>query len=479
MAHPDFDDYGEPANAPAEAPHAVDAERAVLGALLLNNELLDEAEALAAEHFYDKRHRVLFAAVLRLAESGHADPVVVAHHLDGTGELASAGGKEYIAELAAIGAAPVNMPAYVRLIREAAHRRRLLAATNENAQAALHPGESDADKLQDESEARLLAVGDDFERGAAGPGSIKTFAHDYFNKITDVINSQNFDKLRGIDTGLPTLTRKTNGFHSGDLVILAGRPGTGKTALALNMMRAASAAKNKAAVLMFSLEMNSEALTMRMLAQDRLDLQKLRAGKHGGEQLNLADLSRAVSELEKRELYFDDSGALNIWEAKARARRLRRRLAQRNVRLGLVVVDYLQLMTPPPGTKKSDTRAEEVAAISRGLKAMAKELDAPVLALSQLNRAVESRADKKPALSDLRDSGAIEQDADLILFLHPAKEEIPPGAHDAPEAPDGVDVILEIGKQRNGPVGKIPVKFQKRFSRFGEPAEPNRSGGDF
>lgn len=482
MAQPDFNPFDNappPANEAAAAPHAVDAERAILGALMLNNELYaDIAASLKSDYFYDKRHRVLFDAIARLIDHKHADPVVLAHHLGDEGKLAAAGGEEYIAELASIGAAAVNIPAYSKLVCAAAHRRMMLESLHESIREILHPGDNDSGKLQDRAEARLLEVGGSFEHNAKGPVPINIPAQKYFTKMTDVINSGDYDKLRGVNTGFSVLDHKTQGLHAGDLVVIAGRPGTGKTALALNLMREVTAPKNNAAALMFSLEMSEDALAMRMLSHYRLDMQKLRAGKLGGEKLDLVKLSDAVSELKKRHIYLDDSGQLNIWEAKARARRLRRKLQGEGIALRMIIVDYLQIMQPPPGTRTNDNRVEEVSAISRGLKALAKELEAPVIALSQLNRSVEGRADKRPQMSDLRDSGAIEQDADLIMFLYPANAA---AEADNPNAdpPDGADIMLEIAKQRNGPVGKVKVKFQKRFSLFSQAAEGDYDGGGY
>ena len=472
MAQPDFSEHYDappPANEAAAAPHAVDSERAILGALMINNEhYADIGAQLQSEHFYNKRHQIIFDVLGRLMEEGHADPVVVAHRLRDEGQLPAAGGEEYVAELADIGAAAINIPAYVRLVRDTAHRRMMLASLHKSIEELQRPGDNDTATLQDQAEARLLEVGEKFEHGARGPVPIRTVVQRYFDKMTNVINSGDFDSLRGVNTGFPKLDWLTQGLHAGDLVVIAGRPGTGKTALALNIMREVTAPKNNAAALMFSLEMGEEALTMRMLAHHKLDTQKLRSGKHKGKVLDLKDLSAAVSHLSDRHIYFDDSGQLNIWEAKARARRLRRKLQAEKVDLKLIVVDYLQIMSPPPGARTNDNRVEEVSAISRGLKSLAKELHAPVIALSQLNRGVEGRTDKRPQLSDLRDSGAIEQDADLIMFLYP-KSSSPPS--EDVDAAEGVEVTLEVAKQRNGPVGPVPVRFYKHFSLFSQPAD--------
>ena len=472
MAQPDFSEHYDappPANEAAAAPHAVDAERAILGALMINNEHFDDIGAqLQSAHFYDKRHQVLFGMLGRLIDKGHADPRVVAHRLKDEGHLSAAGGDEYIAELADIGAAAVNLPAYVRLVRDTAHRRLMLASLHKSIEEVLRPGEHDTATLQDQAEARLLEVGVKFESNMRGPVPVSVPAQRYFDKMTEVIDSGDFDSLHGVKTGFPKLDWLTQGLHAGDLVVIAGRPGTGKTALALNIMREVTSAKNNGAALMFSLEMGEDALTMRMLAHYKLDSQQLRSGRHRGKVLGLKDLSAAISNLSQRQIYFDDSGQLNILEAKARARRLRRRLGAEGAELKLIVVDYLQIMAPTPDGRANISRTEEVASISRGLKSLAKELQVPVVALSQLNRSIEGRDDKRPQLSDLRDSGAIEQDADLIMFLYPKSSSPPPEDVDAAE---GVEVTLEVAKQRNGPVGPVPVRFYKHFSLFSQPAD--------
>lgn len=446
-----------------EPPHAVDAERALVGALMLNNELFAAAEdaGLSADHFYDGRHKALYGAMVKMqAEGKHADPVTVAHLLRESGKLQDGGGPEYIAALADIGAAPVNAPAYAKLVRDTAMLRAMMDALSQSHIRAVRPGGDPPGKILDEAETRLLSVGDQFARHVAQARPVGPVAQAHLDLLASIIQTQNFDQLRGHSTGFPALDEKTAGLHGGELIILAGRPGAGKTAFALNIARHVSAEVGTG-VCFFSLEMSAEQLVTRLLSQGGVDAQKMRTGRR----LNHEDLSRmaeVAAELKERDLFVDDSGALNILEAKARARRLGRTLRLNGKKLGLVVVDYLQLLENDPDERSGENRATQVAVISRGLKALARDMNVPILALSQLNRAVDNRPNRRPMLSDLRESGAIEQDADLVLFLH--QDEGKAGASD----PEEIDLI--IGKQRNGPVGTLPLLFDKRHSKFGSPA---------
>ncbi len=470
MSEPQIHILGEPPReefARVAPPHAFAAEQALLGAVLLNNELLDELDGvLTAAHFYDSRHVKLFECVQTLAAEKHADIIMLAQELKNQGKLAEAGGEEYLAAVAGIAAAPVNVRAYAEEIKKTAQRRQILKALAEANARALQPGASAPQEILDETGAALSEIYDsNFSSGGMTSASEK--AEEFFNNFTDIINKKEFDRLLGLQTGYPALDKMTTGLHGGDLAILAGRPGSGKTAFALNIIRHASA--KGAGVVVFSLEMSDEQLVMRLISQDRMDMQKLRTARdRRGNPIGLEDLSglaNAVSHLRNRNIFIDDSGTLNVLEVKSRARRMARKLARQDG-LSLIVVDYLQLLSAAPGDK-GDNRALEVAAISRGLKSLAKELNVPVLAMSQLNRSVESRAAKEPLLSDLRESGSIEQDADIVMFLHEEKN----GERDYESPPaEGTPVKLIIGKQRNGPTGQIMLQFHKQFSRFAEAA---------
>ncbi|MBE8158579.1 MAG: replicative DNA helicase [Betaproteobacteria bacterium] len=450
-----------------ESPHAFPAEQGVLGAVLQNNELLAELDGIiGVEHFYDSRHKKLFQFIQKLAAEKHADFVLLAQELKNAGALKEAGGNEYIADIMALAAAPINIRAYAEQIKKAAQMRSILSVLN-TAHAQTAEGGKGPQEILDETEALLNEIGADGDF-ATGMTSAAEKAREFFDHLTDIVNKKEFDRLLGLKTGYPTLNKMTTGLHGGDLVVIAGRPGAGKTAFALNIVRHVSA--TGAGVVVFSLEMSDQHLVMRLISQEKLDMHKLRTGKdRAGRGMGTEDLrifSAAVSHLQNRQIYIDDGGILNVLEAKSRTRRAARRMERDGVKLSLVVVDYLQLLSATPGEDNSN-RAQVVATISRGLKALAKELNVPVLALSQLNRGIESRTVKEPLLSDLRESGAIEQDADIVLFLHEEKTEERDYASPSDE---GTPVKLIIGKQRNGPVGMIPMQFQKQYSRFAEAA---------
>lgn len=455
-----------PARRDSEAPHAADAERAILGALMMNNDLFTNVEGqLKEDFFYDRRHRLIFRTLLELYNEGHADPTLLTHRLSTGGKLADCGGADYIAALPDIGAAPVNMKAYIDLMRETACLRMMINAMNESTQEAFHPDGKQSQKLLDMAEARLSQVSELFMRDRAQSNEVKDIADEFFKKIARVIKEKDYDSLLGLPTGFRKLDYLTTGLHEGDLVILAGRPGQGKTTFALNLVRHVSA-QDKVGVLCFSLEMSAEQLTMRMIAHGGVDSRKFRTAR----EITAEDLQAMANEcsmLEKRSIYIEDTGTLNVLEARAKARRIKRELAQRDIKLGLIMIDYLQMMDGTSG-ERIENRALEISAVSRGLKSLAKELKVPVLALAQLNRAVEARPKRRPQLSDLRDSGAIEQDADLILFLYSEDEE-------SDREQQIVERKLLIGKHRNGPTGLIDLTFHKSHSKFLESAGERES----
>lgn len=467
-----------------EAPHSIAAEQALLGALLYNNDLWDEIEGgLTAEHFYDKRHRIIYAELAKLISESRADPVLLAQALKDSGKLKEAGGEEYLYDIQNISESVVNVGHYAGEIRRTAILRRMHAVFQAANARVLHPDGSSPEKILDETEAMLADIGKEAEEGGRGFSSASIKAQEFFDHLTKIVNEGKFDELLGISTGIPDLNKMTTGLHGGDFIVVAARPGGGKTAFALDIVRYVSATPGSS-VAVFSLEMSDKSLVMRLISQDRVDMQKLRTGRDWrGRPMNskdLMDLTTAVNNLHNREIYIDDSGSINILELKSRARRLAGQVARRGGRLSLVVVDYLQLLTAPP-SRDGETRAQEVAAISRGLKALAKELNVPVLALSQLNRdfANKDRKNSEPKLSDLRDSGAIEQDADIVLFLH---EEPGEGADYNKPPEEGTPMKLIIGKHRNGPVGRIRLNFHKQYSRFYQEAtheEADDSGGGF
>lgn len=453
-----------------EAPHAVAAERALLGALLYNNDLWDDLDGkLAVDHFYDKRHQIIFAALQKLLAEGRADSVILAQTLRDGGKLGDGGGEEYVRQIESISAAENNVAGYAAEIQKSALLRRMHSTLHAALARVMHPDGVSPVEILDDIEARLGELAVKEEAGGRRMTSVSEESIKLFDNLAEIVNNKDFDRLLGLQTGYPRLDKMTTGLHGGELIIIAARPGGGKTAFALNIVRHISAEKN-AGVVVFSLEMSDKHLVSRLVSQDRVEMQKLRTAKdYNGSPMNSRDLiafGDAVERLQNREVYIDDSGALSILELKSRARRLARQLARRGGRLSLVVVDYLQLLTAPDAAR--DNRAQEVAEISRGLKALAKELNVPVVALSQLNRSAKERAAKKPLLSDLRESGAIEQDADIVMFLH--EEEPGDDEEYAAPPPEGTQVKLIIGKQRNGPTGNINLRFHKEFSRFAEVA---------
>lgn len=467
-----------------DAPHAVAAERALLGALLYNNDLWDELDGrISAEDFYDKRHRIIFAAVQKLVSASRADAVLLAQTLKSADQLRDAGGEEYVYEIENISAAVVNVSAYADEIKKTAVLRKMHAVFQSANARVLHPGGSTSQEILDETEALLGEIAAQSDPGGAGGfTSAAEKAGEFFDNLTDIINKKEFDRLLGLHTGYSRLDKMTTGLHGGELIVVAARPGGGKTAFALNIIRHVSA--EGAGIAVFSLEMSDKQLVMRLLSQEKIEMQKLRTAKDWrGRPMDGADLrmfTSAVSHLQNRRIFIDDSGVLNILELKSRSRRLARQLQRQGAKLSLIVVDYLQLLTAPT-LKERDNRAQEVAEISRGLKALAKELNVPVLALSQLNRniAMKDGKGREPQLSDLRESGAIEQDADIVLFLHEEKNE--EQEYGAPPE-EGTPIRLILGKHRNGPVGRIDMQFHKQFSRFAEvarDADPGRAESDF
>ena len=460
-----------------QPPHAFAAEQALLGALMLNGDLWNDIEGdIAEDDFYDARHRSIFRTLENMRQKFHVDPILLAQQLKDTDQLKEAGGEEYVAELAGIGAVEINIPHYIKLIRKQAMLRRMLLMLSESHAQILHPGTLQPEDILDGIATRINELEDRLENNI-NMQSASVKSREFFDRLSEIISTKSFDKLLGVPTGFSTLDDMTTGLHGGDLMIIAGRPGAGKTAFALNLIRHISAIGH--GVVIFSLEMLAEQLVMRLLSQGGIDLQKLRTGKDrkkniiNGDDIRL--FTSAVSELENRHIYIDDAGLLNVLEIKRRARLLAKQLKKQKVKLSLIVVDYLQLLSASP-SEASDVRALEVGAISRGLKALAKELNVPIVALSQLNRSVETRTNKEPLLSDLRESGSIEQDADIVIFLYEDKSDrADEGSFDSP--PEGVPIRLIIGKHRNGPVGKIELNFHKHFSKFAELSKKTYSDG--
>lgn len=442
--------YSQTANAKALKipPQSLEAEQSVLGGLMLDNQRWDQIADKINEHdFYRREHRHIFTAISSLAEENQpADVVTVSEWLEKAGEFESAGGIEYLGSLVNNTPSAANIVAYAEIVRERSVMRRLIAVSTEIASRAYVPEGRTAVDILDEAEKNILEISDIGSR-RGGFKHLKTLLTASVDRIDQLYRSNN--PLTGVGTGFTDLDGMTSGLQAADLVIIAGRPSMGKTSLAMNIAENA-AVGNKTPVAIFSMEMPGEQLAMRMMASlGRINAHRVRTGK-----LNDDDwprLTSAVSMLAETPIYIDDSPALTPMELRARARRLHREHG-----LGLVVIDYLQLMQTGDN---SENRATEVSNITRSLKGLAKELNVPVVALSQLNRSLEQRPNKRPVMSDLRESGAIEQDADVIIFIY--RDEV----YDEDSADKGTAEII-IGKQRNGPTGAVRLTFLGEYTRF-------------
>ncbi|MSR07964.1 MAG: replicative DNA helicase [Gammaproteobacteria bacterium] len=430
-------------------PSSNQAEQALLGGLMLDNSSWDRiADLVSAPDFFRPDHRLIFSAIQGLAErSQPADSVTLGEYLASRSELAEAGGAAYLGDLVSDTPSAANVAYYARIIRERALLRRLIEVGNGIASSAYRPEGRPIAELVDEAERRVFEIAERGQRRGTG-----------FVRLSEVLNStvDRLDKLhqsKGSITGLPTgftkLDEITAGLQPGDLVIIAGRPSMGKTSLALNIAEnAALGAQRSAAV--FSMEMSVEQLAFRMVSSlGRVDQAHLRNGRFGDD--DWPRINGAIQQMAEAPIYIDDTPSMTPTEVRARARRL-----QRERGLDLIVIDYLQLMRVA-GT--AENRATEISEISRSLKGLARELRLPIIALSQLNRSVESRTDKRPVMSDLRESGAIEQDADLILFIY--RDEV--YNHDSPRK--GI-ADINVAKQRNGPTGEFPLTFLGKFTKF-------------
>ena len=430
-------------------PHSVEAEQAVLGGVLIDNDAWDRiAGIVTSANFYRNDHRAVFEAVSDLCEEGRpCDAVTVAERLDRNGQLESAGELAYLAELAENTPSAANIVAYAEIVRERAVLRELIRISTEIAESAFRPQGRGALELLDDAERRVFEIADRGNAGRRESVAIKDVLSNVMERIDDL--SRQESTIIGVPTGFDDLDQMTAGLQRGDLVIVAGRPSMGKTAFAMNIVEEA-AIRGKLSVIVFSMEMPAEQLTMRMLSSlGRIDQQKVRTGRLGHD--DWPRLTSQVALLNDTNIFIVDDSALTPTELHSRCRRLKREHG-----IDLVVIDYLQLMYVP-GTREN--RATEISEISRSLKALAKELMVPVVACSQLNRRLEDRQNKRPVMSDLRESGAIEQDADLILFIY--RDEV----YDEESKDKGKAEII-VGKQRNGPIGKVDLAFLGRYARF-------------
>lgn len=430
-------------------PNSIEAEQSLLGGLMLDHKAWEKvADIVAAHDFYRKDHRLIFAAIASLAEENSpCDVVTVSEFLDNRGELESSGGLEYLATLANETPGAANARAYAKILRERATLRALINAGNEISGSAFTTDGRTASEIVDEAERLVFEIAESGSRGRSGFRALKNILPEAVDRI-DLLHQSEGD-ITGIPSGYNEFDKMTAGLQAGELIIIAGRPSMGKTTLALNIAENA-AIGSKVSTAIFSMEMPSQQLAFRMISSlGRVDQTHLRTGRFPDE--DWSRINTAVQLMSEAPIFIDDTPGLSPMEIRARSRRL-----QREHGLGLIVVDYLQLMQVP-GNKEN--RATEISEISRNLKALAKELSVPIIALSQLNRAVEQRTDKRPVMSDLRESGAIEQDADLILFIY--REEV--YNQDTPRK--GI-ADISIAKQRNGPIGDFPLTFVGRYTKF-------------
>ena len=431
-------------------PHSVEAEQSVLGGLMLDNGAWERVlDQVSDGDFYRPDHRLIFRAIARLAERNEPfDVVTLSEQLDQEGQLSQSGGLAYLGELAKNTPSVANIKAYAQIIRERATLRQLISISNDIADSAYAPQGKTGSEILDEAERKIFEIAEARPK-TGGPVGLNDLLTNVINTIDTLFNSD--EAITGISTGFSDLDEKTSGLQPSDLIIVAGRPSMGKTTFAMNLVENALMRSDKV-ILVYSLEMPAESLVMRMLSSlGRIDQTKVRSGRLDED--DWPRLTSAVNLLQERKLFIDDSAGISPSDMRARTRRL----AREHGDIGLIMVDYLQLMQL--GGSGSDNRTNEISEISRSLKALAKEFNCPVVALSQLNRSLEQRPNKRPINSDLRESGAIEQDADVIMFVY--RDEV---YHPETEYKGVAEVI--IGKQRNGPIGTVRLAFQGKFTRF-------------
>ena len=430
-------------------PHSVEAEQAVLGGLMVDNTEWDNiADVLMAEDFYRAEHQLIYQVMMTQSEANSPiDVVTLAESLNSLHELNNAGGLDYLSELSGNARGTANIHAYAEIIRERAILRRLISVANNIADSGYNTGGKKAEEIVDEAEQKVFNISDERPQDS-GPVFVNPILAKAVERIDELAGTEG--DLTGLPSGYTDLDHMTTGWQKSDLVIVAGRPSMGKTAFAMNLVENAILDQDQP-VLVFSLEMPAESLIFRMLSSiGRLDQGKLRTGQLTDD--DWPGFNNAVKKLKDRPLYIDDSAGVSPMEMRSRARRIKREHGA----LGMIVVDYLQLMQIKGST---EGRVNEISEISRSLKLLAREFECPVIALSQLNRGLEQRPNKRPVMSDLRESGAIEQDADVIAFIY--RDEV--YNEDTPDK--GVAEVI-IGKQRNGPIGTVRLSFLGQFTRF-------------
>lgn len=418
------------------------------------------SDILSVDDFYRREHQIIYEAIERLASNAKpVDAVTVLGELQAIGKVQDVGGMQYLDALVHSTPSAANIRRYAEIVRERSILRQLISAGDEIVSLAYSPEAADVPQLLDQIQTKIFAIDENSNRGKKGFVRLPEVASDVTKEVQALYEQHSNDDVTGLPTGFVKLDRMLTGLHPSDLVIVAGRPSMGKTSFALNIVEYVGIVL-QLPVAIFSMEMSADQLAKRFISSTgRVDAQKIRRAR-----LDNTDWQRftdAVAQMSKAPIYIDDSSALSVNEVRARARRL----ARKSGPLSLIVVDYLQLMSGSSRAGSStENRATEISEISRGLKNLAKEMNAPVIALSQLNRAVESRSDRRPMMSDIRESGAIEQDADVIMFIY--RDVV--YNKDCPE-PNKAEII--IGKQRNGPIGTVNLRFDGEFTRFDNLAE--------
>jgi len=434
-------------------PQSLEAEQAVIGGLLLDNTAFDRvADLLRPDDFYRGDHRQIYTAITSLIDKAHPADVVTVHEaLSTIGKAEEIGGLIYLNRLAQDTPSAANIRRYAEIVRDRAILRRLIAVADDIANQALNPQGRDTRSLLDEAESKIFNINEEGARGRSGFQSLPDLLSQVVDRIGQLYDQSNHSGITGVPTGFTDLDKMTSGFQPGDLVIVAGRPSMGKTAFSLNIGEHV-AVDQSLPVAVFSMEMGATQLAMRMVCSvGRLDQQRVRTGQLVDD--DWPRLTNAIQKMQDSQLYIDETPGLNALELRSRARKLSRQCGQ----LGLVIVDYLQLMSS--ASASGENRATEISEISRSLKGIAKELQCPVIALSQLNRSLEQRPNKRPVMSDLRESGAIEQDADVIIFIY--RDEVY-----NPDSPEKGTAEIIIGKQRNGPIGTVRLTFLGKYTKF-------------
>jgi replicative DNA helicase len=450
-------------------PHSIEAEQSVLGGLLLDNSAWDRAgDLLTDSDFYRFEHRMIYAAIGALVSATKpADVITVFEHLQNLGKAQECGGLAYLNSLAQSVPSAANLRRYAEIVRERAVLRKLVAASDHIATSAFSTQGRPVTQILDEAEGMIFKIGEEGSKSKQGFQSMDALVVQLIDRVNE-LHESGAEDVTGVRTGFVDLDRMTAGLQPGDLIVLAARPSMGKTAFALNIGEHV-AVNEGLPVVVFSMEMGAAQLALRMVGSlGRIDQSNLRTGRLRDDEWGR--LSEAVERLSKVSMFIDESPGLTPTEVRARARRQARQCGQ----LGLIIVDYLQLMSGSGGGG-DENRATEIGEISRGLKALAKELKCPVIALSQLNRSVETRTDKRPMMSDLRESGAIEQDADVIMFIYRDEYYNKPDGPTPTKEPGVAEII--IGKQRNGPVGTVKLAFLKPLTKF-ENLAPGSVGSD-